>query len=193
MADSKRISDFLIAEGISTNDLIETSMFINADEYETRKNSFGALALAFLSDFVFDNLLETDAKSIIGAINELKQSMQYQAGDEVSLYRCIWSGFVTSSMKSLRFMIPLSKGVDEITSVNNKLINTVISGNFEVRTVAGKYIVSGDTLQSLGTVSIYKNESGLMVEVVGETEFQNAVNNTPVALYAGATAKITFN
>ena len=72
MPDEKTISDLITAEQISASDLIETSIpnAMTESGYVTRKHTLGVIADFFLKTLRFLNL-NTTAKTIIGAINEL--------------------------------------------------------------------------------------------------------------------------
>lgn len=77
MAESKRISDLTPAEGITANDLLFLSSFVNQDNYTSRSAGLGLMALAMLSEFTFDDKLRTSSKNIVGAINELNEIESY--------------------------------------------------------------------------------------------------------------------
>lgn len=189
MAESKRISDLIAVEDISMNDLLLLSSFIDQDNYESRKAGLGLVALAMLSDFTFDDVLTTASKNIIGAINELKQTMQFQTGDEVSSWREIYTGIVTGGRRSLRFFIPCCKAIaNNVSGIN-------FSGdNWEIRdVVTDHYILSSGTLESLGAVSTFKTANGFMVEIKTTVEDYTTANNTPIAVYGGSRCKFTFN
>lgn len=81
MAESKRISDLTPAEGITANDLLFLSSFVDQDNYTSRSAGLGLMALAMLSEFTFDNKLETVSKNIVGAINEVLNQL-----NEVEVY-----------------------------------------------------------------------------------------------------------
>ena len=74
MPDSKEISALTTAEQISSSDLIETAIpnAMTETGYISRKHSLGSIADFFLKTLQFLNL-NTTAKTICGAINELAQ------------------------------------------------------------------------------------------------------------------------
>lgn len=80
MAESKRISDLTPAEGITANDLLFLSSFVDQENYTSRSVGLGLMALAMLSEFTFDNKLETGSKNIVGSINEvLKEATEIES------------------------------------------------------------------------------------------------------------------
>ena len=114
----------------------------------------------------------------------LSKKMVYEAGD-VMTATGLYAGHLTGSSKQVQFFVPLPKPVASGVSVT-------LSGNWAVRHVGGGYILSGNTLQSIGTVSATVYETGIYVSV----ELTNAVsvtNNTPVTVNGTSSAKITFS
>lgn len=75
MPDSKEISALLIAEQITENDLLETSIpnAMTETGYVSRKITFGAFGAWIAKTLQFASDLRTTSKTIIGAINELAQ------------------------------------------------------------------------------------------------------------------------
>ena len=74
MPDAKEISALLIAEQTTENDLLETSIpnAMTETGYVSRKITFGTLGAWIAKTLQFASDLHTTAKTIIGAINELK-------------------------------------------------------------------------------------------------------------------------
>jgi hypothetical protein len=75
MPDSKPISELITAEQTSGSDLFETAIPNTMTEtgYISRKVTANALALLFNNTLQFSSQLQTTAKTLIGAINELAQ------------------------------------------------------------------------------------------------------------------------
>lgn len=73
MPDAKEISALTTAEQTSGNDLFETSIPNSMTEtgYISRKNSLTTIATYIVNSLQFTSQLQTTAKTIIGAINEL--------------------------------------------------------------------------------------------------------------------------
>jgi hypothetical protein len=75
MPDSKPISELITAEQTSGSDLFETAIpnAMTETGYISRKVTANALALLFNNTLQFSSQLQTTAKTLIGAINELAQ------------------------------------------------------------------------------------------------------------------------
>lgn len=75
MPDSKPISELITAEQTSGSDLFEIAIpnAITETGYISRKVTANALALLFNNTLQFSSQLQTTAKTLIGAINELAQ------------------------------------------------------------------------------------------------------------------------
>ena len=76
MPDSKEISQLITAEQESANDLFETSIpnAMTETGYVSRKRTFAVVANWICNVFQFTSSLQTTAKTIIGAINEVAQN-----------------------------------------------------------------------------------------------------------------------
>ncbi|MBR5299825.1 MAG: hypothetical protein IKU36_06210 [Bacteroidales bacterium] len=73
MPDNMRIPQLTLAEQTSDSDLFETAIpdALSSTGYRSRKNSLATLATFMANTLAFTNLLDTNAKTLIGAINEL--------------------------------------------------------------------------------------------------------------------------
>ena len=72
MPDDKRISELTTAEQTSASDLFETAIpnALSSTGFVSKKNSLATLATFMANTLAFTNLLDTQAKTLIGAINE---------------------------------------------------------------------------------------------------------------------------
>lgn len=75
MPDDRRISELTTAEQTSASDLFETAIpnALSSTGFVSKKNSLATLATFIANTLAFTNLLDTNAKTLIGAINELAQ------------------------------------------------------------------------------------------------------------------------
>ena len=73
MPDDRRISELTTAEQTSASDLFETAIpnALSSTGFVSRKNTLATLATFMANTLAFTNLLDTNAKTLIGAINEV--------------------------------------------------------------------------------------------------------------------------
>lgn len=73
----KKVSELDTVSSISTSDLAFESVVdpLSTSGYSSKKITEGNKAISYLSSFEFPLLLDTTSKSIIGAINEIYDSM----------------------------------------------------------------------------------------------------------------------
>lgn len=194
MADDKKISQLTTAEQLTENDLFPL-VIPNAQSstgFVTRKTSGSSLGVFFNNVLQFATQLTTTAKTVCGAINEVKTTadgasssvgtlattveglQSYADGDTVDL-----TGFTQTSILSsgtITLFIPLRKEISTGLSVS-------ISGNWNTY---GDLTNSNVTLASLGTVTIAKEELGLVVTIA------TSGSSSGTVLFESIDATITF-
>lgn len=135
----------------------------------------------------FDNFGEPTLEWVATAKDEeIFQDIIYQSGETDTL-TIQGGGFTTSSNTSLRFFVPYSKIKKRTTDVS------FVSGTLIARQ-NGKYIAgsaSGSFDLNSHNTTITKKNNGLMVNVREEAGFDDATNNSPVAVYANITVRFS--
>lgn len=110
---------------------------------------------------------------------------QYARGDSVNLEDGVFAGSWYQP-KTLFFFIPLPKGMANTGSVS-------ISGKWLVRAGTGGRIIDNVALNTVGTVSVNKKATGIMVRVVLSTASTTYTTDQACTAYGSSSAKITFN
>ena len=97
----------------------------------------------------------------------------YQVGDTEIISRYITGGYISNGATSIRFSIPLSKKMDEVTP-------TISSGTITVRGVNGGYLLSTANIKD-ATISVHADSHYLTIYCTYATAFDTA-NNTPISV-----------
>lgn len=176
MADNKKISQLTTAEQLSESDLIPCAIpnQQSSTGFVTRKTSSSMFGVFLNNVLQYATQLTTTAKTVCGAINEIKttaddaaddvadlatdvESLQldavYQDGDTVSLTDLMTYGFIDDG--DYKFFIPLQK------QILAGLVPT-ITGTFNFHGAVTKNVV---TLASVGTVQTFNEELGITVVI----------------------------
>lgn len=111
----------------------------------------------------------------------------YTPGNEIDLSNMISAGYIAANSKNIYFFIPFRKDVVDVTGAT-------ISGVFTIRHADGSFIgeSTGQTLESLGAVTVYVYDSGAYVRCV----LNNAsalTNQSVLSVYAASGAKLTLS
>lgn len=142
-------------------------------------------------DISYDNTSSgLTATNVQDAIDEVAASSgggdpQYARGDSVNLEDGIFAGSWYQP-KTLFFFIPLPKGTANTGSVS-------ISGKWLVRAGTGGRIIDNVALNTVGSVSVTKKATGVMVRVVLSTASTTYTTDQACTAYGSSSAKITFN
>ena len=115
----------------------------------------------------------------------LSQKMVYQAGDVIDCNGTRLAGCLTSNKQNVEFFIPLPK-----PTVSG--LKATLSGTWTIRHADGGYIISGQTLESLGTVTATIRELGVYV-VVAMTTASSFANNATIMVSGGGSSKVTLS
>jgi|GEM_PF-3053505 len=115
MADSKRISELTTAEATTSSDLFETSIPNSSSDtgYASRKVSMSEIASHIATDTEFESDLETEAKSLTGAINEVNSNADATASDLTTLTGRVDTA--ESDIDSLQKEIVYKAGIPDYT------------------------------------------------------------------------------
>lgn len=185
-----RISDLTRAIEVEPFSLVELATPNGGSEtgFDSMAASLEVIARAMLGGIEFQTELNTDAKKIFDAINELESKLCYKAGDTLSFsspYSAFY-GFINVSKTSLFFNVPLSKPVlaDEFT----------VTGELTVRGNRG--VVNGGVAVPLDgdNVIVTKIDNGLSIRVNLTQEATGVDSNVPISgMPLGAPVTITFN
>lgn len=175
----KQIKDLIqvLVNGTSANDIYMLQLYDEAaGDFVSRKITAADLGACLVSQIGYTLVLETTAKTVLAAINEvnakagdnagdiadlaedlglLALELAYQDADTVSLADCVLP--VYDDGTAYRFTIPLNK-----PAVNGLIAS--ISGDF---TIPG--VLTSDTLASLGTVTVAVCDLGLNVTITPNT------------------------
>ena len=175
----KQIKDLIqvLVNGTSANDIYMLQLYDPvAGDFVSRKITAADLGACLVSQIGYTLVLETTAKTVLAAINEVNSKagdnagdiadlsedlgllaleLAYQDTDTVSLADCVLP--VYDDGADYRFTIPLNKPV-----VNGLIAS--ISGEF---TIPG--VLTSDTLASLGTVTVAVCDLGLNVTITPNT------------------------
>ena len=122
----------------------------------------------------------TGSLSVVG----LPVVVPYKAGDTVSLSNTVCAGYVTNGQTWVEFFIPFSRPIQASSAS--------ISGNVYIRHAGGGYVLSGQPLSNLGTVTLTIVTNGIFVHVLTASAV-SATNNTPVAAMFTEGSSITFS
>ena len=140
----------------------------------------------------YDNSTSGLTADYVGdAIDELASMIsggsdpQYARGDSVNLEDSIFAGSWYQP-KTLFFFIPLPKGTANTGSV-------AISGKWLVRAGTGGRIVDNVALNTVGTVTVTKKATGLLVRLVLSTASTTFTVDQACTAYGSSSAKITFS
>lgn len=204
MNDDLIISMLALAGRLSASDFLVIDIPDAESEtgYATRKVTTQELFMYFLTQVLYTSQLNTDVKTVIGAINEVKSAaataatkagnaedttnamvddvkalesaQYYQDGDEVSLTDAIVNGFIEDGI--YKIFIPLQK------PVFSGLV-PVFSGTWNVRGATSHNV---ETLATLGTVQTFIQEQGITVLVDSQESEEGIVQ------FESINAKITF-
>jgi hypothetical protein len=141
------------------------------------------------------NTLETESKTPVGAINEIKaqevsdiadvqaaidelyEKTRYKIGDEVLISGIVTTGYITSNAKSLRFYIPLNKPFNQVGVRDINLANITAA----IRMIDGTYILNNARLSTLSnSIRVYSN--GLGLYIMAAVDVSTDHNNKPCAV-----------
>ena len=105
----------------------------------------------------------------------------------IDLSGFICAGHLTGSQKSVYFCIPLP-------GIKGGVSNATLSGSYVLRNADGGYIgvTAGQTLQSLGTVTVTVNPNNIYVRCELKTASSFA-NNTPMSVHCLTGASLTLS
>lgn len=194
----KQIKDLIqvLVNGTSDSDIYMLQIYDSvAGDFVSRKITAADLGACIVSQIGYTLVLETTAKTVLAAINEvntkagtnagdiadletdlglLALELAYQDTDTVSLADCVLP--VYDDGTAYRFTIPLNK-----PAVNG--LTASISGDF---TIPG--VLTSDTLASLGTVTVAISDIGLNVTITPNTH----VALTSPFILGESDAQITF-
>ena len=115
----------------------------------------------------------------------LTHKMVYEAGDVVDCAGVVCAGSLTGSNKTVQFFIFLPKP-------STSGLKATLSGKWIIRHADGGYILNGNTLQSIGTVTAKVYELGIYVSIA-LSNASSFTNNCPVVVHGGTGPKITFS
>lgn len=180
------ISMLQLAQALSQNDVLVINVPDQSSEtgFATRKTTTDALFLYFLTQVLFTSALQTDVKTITGAINEVKTAAgsavstaddaaaavsdltsdvealelhEYiREGDSVDLADVLINGYIEDGIYKL--FIPLRRPL--VTG-----IEPTITGDWNVRGATEHSTVA---LEDLGTVTIQVQDAGLVVSILSQ-------------------------
>ena len=161
---------YFITDGNIGNDIIDDSTASETTVYSSDKVE------DLLSDkqYKSDNSLATTSKTVVGAINELKSSLTYNAGDSIGISNAQLAGILTTGQKQIIIQIPVLKPISASTATLNP------DSLWSIRHVSGGYIISNAKLSTIGTYSLAKNGLGLVLTIDLTNAFTGAPNNTPI-------------
>lgn len=192
MADEtkRKVSDLARSIELQDGTLFFASAPDDASEsgYTSQATSVEVLAEKLLGGIEYETDLETDAKNLFGAINELLGLAAYRAGDSVSFASPFSSfqGFINVTKKSLFFNIPLSKPIlAESFSVSGQL---TLRGN--------KGVINGGVAADLSGdgVTVLKIDNGISIRVDLDAEATNVDANVPISgMPLGGPVVISFS
>ena len=130
-----------------------------------------------------ESTLSSKTSTNAAEINTLKA---YANQESLNLYGATFAGYLTNGKTRIQFSILLPKKFTAVTKAE-------ISGNFVIRHADGGYIgtVNGQTLQSLGTVTV--KMSGICVWVnVDLSTASTVTNNVPIVVQGSSGSALTF-
>lgn len=158
MPDGVKISELDAVASITNQDLFPVCQPSAQSEtgYLTMKCSALDVALKVAGDVQYASQLETQYKTLIGAINEVYESNHFMNGDELDLDSCTFACNVTSTQ--ITFTIPLTKNIDH--AIDTIEIVDEANSKFTIPN-----ILSASNLSSLGNVECYYAE-GIGLNVV---------------------------
>lgn len=183
MPDGVKISELDAVASITNSDLFPVCQPSAQSEtgFLTMKCSALDVALKVAGDVQYASQLETQFKTLIGAINEVYESNHFTDGDKLDLDSCTFACYATATQ--ITFTIPLSKNIDP--AIDTIEIVDEANSKFTIQN-----IITASNLSSLGDVNCYYAEGiGLNVVI---TNLQSAP--TPGAYSAFCNeAKILFS
>ena len=103
----------------------------------------------------------------------VESDLYYKKGDTAIIGSYITGGFITASMKSIRFSVPLPKNIDNVTP-------TITGGTLTVRSVDGKYLLNASNIIECPEMVTYKNQNYLTLFCAYDSF--DTVNNTPIGI-----------
>lgn len=145
-----------------------------------------------------DNAIQNKAvKAAIDSLTTAINSLYYHKGDAIKPYRNPKIGYITSNGQTIYITIPLSK------PVGSDVTGATVTGTITIRGVGG-YVggSSGFNLNDTSVVtavSVYgswvnaQSEDDLLIALNLASAPSGAQNNTPIAVYFDANARITFS
>lgn len=114
--------------------------------------------------------------NVENAISELVDNLFYKSGELFEASNLICIGHLTSSSKQVVFSIPTEKKLDNINTIS---INSMVAN---IRHPDGGYIVNGNELTTIGTVTATKGTNNIIRAVFSLTTASNLENNCPVSI-----------
>lgn len=197
----KKATVYIATYTSSTGDVCGIAISYSSEGSSAASVSFPVLDTSTTEDYIIDATLNhmyyielahlTISGSSITAVENLLPAWNnkefYAPGDEIDLSYNIFSGYLASSGANVYFFIPFAKAMSNVTG-------GTLSGSFTIRHADGGFIGSnsGQTLDSLGTVTVSLYESGAYVRVVMGTASQ-LTNQAPLSVLASSGAKLTFS
>lgn len=137
---------------------------------------------ATLANNVSISQLQTTAKTLVGAVNELNGNMFFEPGETFSLAYTVASAFLTSGGETLYICIPCGKLLYNVSgfSISGEGIYVRQNGNYLI----GSSSASGnfDGMQVL-LRRVLKDLGTLLIVVSNDTGFPNSINNDVVSAY----------
>lgn len=170
------------SEGSSADSLSYPAPTVPADDSYIVDYS-GAFNIPVAHILILGNVIQ----SVENLLPAWDNKQFYAPGDEIDLSYNIFSGYLAASGANVYFFIPFAKAMSNITGAT-------LSGAFTIRHADGGFIGSnsGQSLDSLGTVTVTVYESGAYVRVVMGTASQ-LTNQAPLSVLAANGTKLTFN
>ena len=178
MADQK-INELPTKTAPSTGD--KMLMIGAAEEYQIDYDQLASAILDKLSTKQYSEL-DTTAKTVLGALDELNGNMFFEPGETFSLAYTVASAFLTSNGKTLYISIPCGKLLYNVSgfSFSGEGIYVRQNGNYLI----GSSLKSGnfDDMQVLSR-RVLKDSGTLLIVVYNDTGFPNSINNDVVSAY----------
>jgi len=127
------------------------------------------------------NYINEMQENIENSIKALYDDLFFKPGDVYNVNTVHCAGFITSSTKNVSFTFFLPKRMDNVNSV------TVTAGTIVIRGIAGYVDDTYNNPINLATTTMGKafyiaNSNTIRISVSKSSVFENATNNTPVAV-----------
>lgn len=145
-----------------------------------------------------DNAVQNKAvKAAIDSLTTAVNSLSYHRGDVIKPYRTPKIGYITGSNLNIYISIPLSK------PVGSDVTGATVTGTITIRGVGG--YVGGSSGISLSDTSVVtgiavygpwvtsQSDNDIVIVLTLASAPSGATNNTPLAIYFDANARITFS